>query len=133
MQIGKLWFRDLALPVFGCCILSFGGSVVQAQDVPKYRVDPSWPKMPLPNKWIMQGIPDLVVDSSDHIWVVSRPKDANPDEIGAASTPPRTDCCIAAPAVLEFVQDHHVGRSLQNLACSEIMQIDAREAAWITL
>jgi hypothetical protein len=31
-----------------------------------------------------------------------RPRDINPDESGASTTPPRTDCCIAAPAVLEF-------------------------------
>ena len=50
---------------------------VQAQKAPVYKVDPSWPKMPLPNKWIIQGVPDLVVDKDDHIWVVSRPRDIN--------------------------------------------------------
>jgi hypothetical protein len=34
--------------------------------------------------------------------VLNRPRDINPDESGAATKPPRTDCCIAAPAVLEF-------------------------------
>jgi len=24
---------------------------------PVYKVDPSWPKMPLRNKWLLQGIP----------------------------------------------------------------------------
>ncbi|PYU26628.1 MAG: hypothetical protein DMG30_01740 [Acidobacteria bacterium] len=69
--------------------------------LPVYKVDPFWPK-PLPHKWILQGIPVMVTDKDDHIWVVSRPRDINPDESGAATTPPRTDCCIAAPAVLEF-------------------------------
>jgi hypothetical protein len=50
----------------------------------------------------MQGVPVMVVDKDDHIWVMNRPRDVNPDEIGAASTPARTDCCVAAPAVLEF-------------------------------
>ena len=72
--------------------------------VPIYKVDPFWPK-PLPHKWILQGIPVMVTDKDDHIWVVSRPRDANPDETGAASTPPRTDCCVPAPAVLEFDTD----------------------------
>ena len=46
----------------------------------------------------------MVTDKDDHIWkVYNRPRDINPDESrGAATTPPRTDCCIAAPAVLEF-------------------------------
>src|SRR5260370_18223265 len=29
-------------------------------------------------------------------------RDVNPDGTGAASNRPRTDCCVAAPAVLEF-------------------------------
>jgi hypothetical protein len=75
--------------------------------VPIYKVDPFWPK-PLPHKWILEGIPVMVTDKDDHIWVVSRPRDANPDETGAASTPPRTDCCVPAPAVLEFDTDGNV-------------------------
>jgi hypothetical protein len=78
--------------------------VLPAQEVtvPVYKVDPFWPKMPLPNKWIIQGVPTMVTDKNDHIWVMNRPRDINPDESGASTTPPRTDCCIAAPAVLEF-------------------------------
>ena len=89
-----------------CCILCITCIAVtlpvQAQTAPIYKVDPFWPKMPLPNKWIIQGVPTLVVDKDDHIWVVSRPRDIMPDESGASTTPPRTDCCIAAPAILEF-------------------------------
>ena len=74
----------------------------QKGGAPVYKVDPFWPKMPLPNKWIIQGVPTMVTDKDDHIWVLNRPRDINPDENGAAAKPPRTDCCIAAPAVLEF-------------------------------
>jgi hypothetical protein len=72
-----------------------------APAAPVYKVDPFWPK-PLPNKWIIQGVPTMVTDKDDHVWVLNRPRDINPDESGAAAKPPRTDCCIAAPAVLEF-------------------------------
>lgn len=102
MQKEKWMAKFLAQALFACCVLSIGGSAARAQGVPKYRVDPSWPKMPLPNKWIIQGVPDLVVDKEDHIWVVSRPRNVMPDEEGAATSPPRTDCCIVAPAILEF-------------------------------
>ena len=74
---------------------------------PVYKVDPFWPK-PLPNKWIIQGVPTMVTDKDDHIWVLNRPRDINPDESGAATKPPRTDCCIAAPAVLEFDTAGHL-------------------------
>jgi hypothetical protein len=86
-----------------CCLLALAASVaLGANDVPIYRVDPFWPKMPLPNKYLIQGVPTMVTDKDDHIWVLNRPRDVNPDEIGASTNPPRTDCCIAAPAVLEF-------------------------------
>lgn len=61
--------------------------------------------MPLRDKWLIQGVPVMVTDHRDHIRVVSRPRDIMPDESGASTTPPRTDCCIAAPAVLEFDPD----------------------------
>ena len=61
--------------------------------------------MPLRDKWLIQGVPVMVTDHRDHIRVVSRPRDITPDESGASTTPPRTDCCIAAPAVLEFDPD----------------------------
>jgi hypothetical protein len=86
---------------FSCFLFMTSGAPQPTQGVPNYKVDPSWPKL-LPNKWIMQGVPDLVVDKNDHIWVMNRPRDIMPDESGAATDPPRTDCCKAAPAVLEF-------------------------------
>lgn len=82
----------------------FAASLALAQAPPVYKIDPSWPK-PLPNKWMMQGVPTMVVDRNDHIWVISRPRDITPDENGAAKTPPRNDCCVAAPAILEFDSD----------------------------
>ncbi len=71
-----------------CALILVANFAAQAQDVPKYKVDPYWPK-PLPHKWLMQGVPVMVVDKDDHIWVMNRPRDVNPDETGAASNPPR--------------------------------------------
>ena len=98
------WRCNLAVGILACCGALPWTAVLRAQSAPVYKVDPYWPK-PLPNKWIMQGVPVMVTDKDDHIWVMNRPRDANPDETGASTTPPRTDCCIAAPAVLEFDTD----------------------------
>ena len=89
--------------VIGMCLMlaAVAAWSAFAPPAPVYKVDPFWPK-PLPNKWIIQGVPTMVTDKDDHIWVLNRPRDINPDESGAATKPPRTDCCIAAPAVLEF-------------------------------
>src|ERR1700686_1386033 len=72
-----------------------------APDVPKFKVDPSWPKE-LPNNWIMGQVGGMAVDRQDHIWVLQRPSSNSPDELGASKTPSRSQCCFAAPPVLEF-------------------------------
>ena len=102
MQIKIVKSVAITVALGFCCLLVMAaGRAEKTAAVPIYRVDASWPK-PLPNHWLMQGVPDLVVDKDDHIWVMNRPRDIMPDESGAASDPPRTDCCKAAPAVLEF-------------------------------
>jgi len=86
-------------------------AMIQAQQrpaaPPRYRVDPFWPK-PLPNKWSMQQIVDIYVDRDDHVWVLNRRVDARPDELTAATNPPRGECCILGPEVLEFDPDGNV-------------------------
>src|SRR6266481_6268746 len=72
-----------------------------AQEVPRFKVDPSWPKE-LPNNWIMGQVGGMAVDRHDHIWVLQRPSLNTVDESGAAQTPPWSQCCFAAPPVLVF-------------------------------
>ena len=74
---------------------------VEAQQSPKFEVDPAWP-LELPNNWILGQVGGLAVDSHDHIWVFQRPGSDTADELGAAQTPPRSICCFAAKPVLEF-------------------------------
>src|SRR5258705_11521835 len=80
------------------------GPSSQAQAPPTYRVDPFWPK-PLPHKWIMQQVPTLAVGPDDHVWVFNRSRQIRPDENGASTNPPRTDCCVPGPSILEFDPD----------------------------
>jgi DNA-binding beta-propeller fold protein YncE len=42
------------------------------------------------------------VDSRDHVWVLHRPRTLTERESGAVHVPPLSECCKAAPAVLEF-------------------------------
>jgi hypothetical protein len=73
----------------------------QAQDVPRYKVDPAWPK-PLPNNWIIGQVGGMAVDKDGNIWVFQRPRSNTVDELSAAQSPPLAECCIAAPSVLQF-------------------------------
>src|SRR5678815_679442 len=75
-----------------------------AAAVPIYQVDPFWPKPFKDPKWMIQAIPVMATDYDDHIWAISRSNDLRPDEGMAGTNPPRGDCCIAAPEILEFDQ-----------------------------
>ena len=88
---------------------SSGGALGQAQhgvQVPKFQYDPTFP-LPLPETWAIGAIGGMAVDSHDHIWVLHRPSPLQKNERlgGAVMTPPRAECCIPAPPVLEFDQD----------------------------
>jgi hypothetical protein len=60
-----------------------------ALDVPKFSVDPAWPK--IPNNWQFGQVASVSVDAQDHVWVLQRPGTLSPEE------KPR-----AAPPLLEF-------------------------------
>ncbi len=80
-----------------------GGVLAQGREAggPRFEVDPFWPK-PLPNRWLMGQAAGVAVDARDHVWVIHRPRSLSEAERGAALTPPRSECCIPAPPVLEF-------------------------------
>lgn len=92
---------------------------------PGFVVDPSWPQL-LPNNWLLGQIGGLYVDQHDHVWVYNRPRTMSTDEAGlegpvrgatnSKGQPinglgqeraygPVSDCCKAAPSVLEFDSD----------------------------
>jgi DNA-binding beta-propeller fold protein YncE len=60
-----------------------------ALDVPRFRVDPNWPKVPA--QWILGIVSSSSVDSQDNVWVLQRPNTLKADEKAKA-----------APPVLEF-------------------------------
>ncbi len=90
--------------------LSAGRIPAASDDVPHYAVDPYWPKQ-LPNNWIMGQVAGVAVDGQDHVWVLNRPRSLTDDELGAAQTPPRNDCCNRPPSLLEFDAAGNVIRS----------------------
>jgi DNA-binding beta-propeller fold protein YncE len=60
-----------------------------ASDVPKFQVDPGWPKVP--PKWQFGQVASVSVDAQDHVWILQRPGTLRPEE------KPK-----AAPPVIEF-------------------------------
>src|SRR5579872_3900546 len=78
-----------------------------AAQIPKFEPDPSWPK-PLPNNWMLGQVSGIFADAQDHIWVTSRPRTLDTNDLYAAQNPPQADCCIPAPPILEFDQEGNV-------------------------
>jgi hypothetical protein len=72
-----------------------------AAEVPKFEVDPFWPK-PLPNNWAIGQVAGVAVDERDHVWIIQRPRSLTRNEASAASNPPAAKCCVPAPPVIEF-------------------------------
>jgi len=77
-------------------------------EAPRFEVDPSWPKQPFPDAWIMGGGMGVDVDAQDHIWVSHLATDLTMFETAAAADPPRAICCRPAPPIIEFDQEGNV-------------------------
>lgn len=87
-----------------------------AGDAPtRFNVDSDWPK-PLPNKWLLGAVAGIAVDRHDHIWIIQRPATLTDDEKAASFDPPRAECCVPAPSVIEFDQEGNVLRSWGGVA-----------------
>jgi DNA-binding beta-propeller fold protein YncE len=78
--------------------------------VPRFAVDPAWPK-PLPGNWILGQVAGIATDKDDRIWIVHRPASLVDDEKGAMANPPTTKCCRPAPPVLQFDAQGNLLRS----------------------
>jgi DNA-binding beta-propeller fold protein YncE len=98
--------------VLSACVVSFVTDhddvavLAQSDQVPIFEYDPSFPK-PLPENWAIGPIGGLAVDRQDHLFVAQRPGVLLSNErlSGADDKPPKADCCVPAPPVLEFDQN----------------------------
>ena len=81
-----------------------------AVQAPRFEIDPMWPK-PLPNHWLMGNTIGVGVDAQDYIYIIHRGATLEAKEAYAAAKPPASDCCLAAPPVLEFDPEGNLVRS----------------------
>ena len=61
----------------------------QSAKVPKFEVDPAWPK--IPSQWTLGQVSSVAIDKNDHVWLLQRP-----------ATLTAAEKSRAAPPVLEF-------------------------------
>jgi DNA-binding beta-propeller fold protein YncE len=105
---------------------------------PMFEVDPLWPQ-PLPNHWILGSAIGVSVDSRDHVWLIHRRDSFNErTEIGAATDPPTSECCIPAPNILEFDPEGNLvgswggpGEGYEWPSSNHGITVDHRDNVWI--
>jgi DNA-binding beta-propeller fold protein YncE len=92
--------RSVQLALAACvCAATVAG--LSAQNVPAFKVEPSWPQE-MPNHWIMGAVTGVFVDAKQHVWVTHLPETLTEEELYEEQKPPMGTCCKAAPPVLEF-------------------------------
>jgi hypothetical protein len=92
----------IAAAMISACI-----AMAAAAEVPKFEVDPFWPK-PLPNNWTLGQVAGVAVDERDHVWIMQRPRSLSRLEAAAAQKPRRAKCCVPAPPIIEFDPEGNV-------------------------
>ena len=117
-----------------CCALAAAMSLpALAQQAPVYKVDASWPKLPLPNKWTFGGVTGLTVDSEDVIWVAQRPA-VDETEDYATFDPPRASCCVPSEAIMAFDTDGNLLRAWSDPNVTgeqHMLLVDQKGQVWV--
>ncbi|MCB1645739.1 MAG: hypothetical protein KDI36_09810 [Pseudomonadales bacterium] len=104
-------YNILLVALTGLLSASLATAADKAVKAPAFEVDPYWPQ-PLPNHWVLGSAIGVGVDSRDHVYVIHRRNSFNErTEIGAATDPKTSECCIPAPNILEFDPDGNLVNS----------------------
>jgi DNA-binding beta-propeller fold protein YncE len=88
----------------------------QAKQVPRFEVDPFWPK-PMPNNYVQGMTIGIGIAADDHVLVIHRANDAGSGldrteyAVLKEGAPRVGECCMPAPPVLEFDPNGNLVRS----------------------
>lgn len=137
----KRKMRVLPSVALGAALVLLGpapGAQRSTQQVPRFEPDPLWSQT-LPNKWVTGQVGGVAVDSHDHLWVFHRPGTIPDTAKSASLDPPQSECCIPAPAVLEF---DSTGRFLQAwggpgqgyewFTSQHAIFVDSKDSVWLS-
>ena len=58
----------------------------------------------LPNHWVIGAVIGVAVDGKDNVWIIHRESSLEAKEKYATWSPRASECCVPAPAVLQFNQ-----------------------------
>jgi len=98
---------------------------LRVNEFPKFRVEPSWPK--IPNNWQFGQVSSVAIDKQDHVWILQRPSTLEPSEKARA-----------APPLLEFDADGNFvqawggpGQGYEWPSSEHGVYVDAKGFVWI--
>jgi DNA-binding beta-propeller fold protein YncE len=136
--VGAAFFALLIALGVGSTLLERRAAVEAAGvQAPRFEVDPMWPK-PLPNHWLLGMTIGVSVDAQDHIWIIHRGGSLERMENYAAANPPASECCMAAPPVLEFDEEGNLighwggpGQGYDWPASNHGITVDYKGNVWI--
>ena len=88
------WSKAILRSATGCgaalvvAVAVCGALPAAAQDVPRYELDPLWPKLPFGDGWITGGLGGMCVGGSDRVLILNRQNVVPADLDGARLAPP---------------------------------------------
>ena len=65
-----------------------GALPAAAQDVPRYELDPLWPRLPFGERWLTGGLGGMCVGGGDRVLILNRQNVVPGDLDGARLAPP---------------------------------------------
>jgi hypothetical protein len=123
------------IAVIALLLATAGAAVTQ---VPQFHPDPLWSQA-LPNKWVTGAVGGMAVDSHDNVWVFHREGTIPDGEKAASLNPPQAECCIPAPAVLQFSAAGKLlqawggpGQGYEWFATQHGIFVDTKDNVWLS-
>jgi len=136
-MVALMFAASAAAPAFSAQDGASSHGSPEAGAPPAYVVDPSWPRLPLPDKWLIGDVGGVSIDRQGHVWIVHRPGSLRDIDVQANAETP-TKCCVAAPPVIEFDAQGNVlrgwgGPELTSdwFNSEHSIFVDARDNVWI--
>jgi len=105
--------------------VSFVSGALLAQPIPQYKVDPTWPDIPLGDHWLTGGLGGLCIDSRDHIYLLNRQNVVVDDLDGARLAPPIIELNPQGAVVQGWGDPEQLGGRLHDC------HVDASDGIWI--
>src|SRR5262245_38819639 len=126
------------LAVAGTFLGTDGNAQTTRTLVPMFEPDPLWSEA-LPNRWVTGQVGGVAVDSHDNVWVFHREATIPDGEKAASLKPPQAECCIPAPAVLEFAPSGKFlqawggpGQGYEWMNTQHAILVDHKDNVWLT-